>query len=217
VVKDPSQENNLAEKPEYAARVNKMRDLLVQCRIPIAKVPEACGAEGAYAVWNGGDAYVTANHPAGPTPHGVDNLAMPAWPLTGVHPQPEVRLYFEGADTWPWVPNFRTMIPEVVFPMEPAEKIRAQVPENRACGLAMRGYIDLPTEQEVTFKAMGAGGCQLWLHEAHIFEYEAGDCAQGRATTYKLAAGRHPFRLYLTTKDGVNGLCTVSAGAQVLV
>ena len=217
VVKDPSQENNLAEKPEYAARVNRMRDLLVQCRIPIAKVPEACGAEGAYAVWNGGDAYVTASHPAGPTPHGVDNLAMPAWPLTGVHPQPEVRLYFEGADTWPWVPNFRTMIPEVVFPMEPAEKIRAQVPENRACGLAMRGYIDLPVAQAVTFKAVGAGGCQLWLHEAHIFEYEAGDCVQGRATTYKLAAGRHPFRLYLTTKNGTAGLCAVSAGESVLV
>ena len=217
VVKDPSQEENLAAKPEYAERVKKMRDLLVQCRIPIAKVPEACGTAGAYAVWNGGDAYVTATHPAGPTPHGVDELPMPADSIGGVFPQPEVSLYLEGAETWPWVPNFRTMIPETTFLMAPAAEIRAKVPADKACGLAMRGYIILPTEQEITFRAIGAGGCQFWLHEAHLFEYEAGDCEKGRQTTYKLAAGRHPFKLYLTTRTGEQGLCTVTAGAQTLI
>jgi hypothetical protein len=109
------------------------------------------------------------------------------------------------------------MIPEETFPMASAAEMRAKVPAEKACGLAIRGYIDLLTEQDVTFKAIGAGGCQLWLHEAHIFEYEAGDCVKGRQTTYKLAAGRHPFKLYLTTRTGEQGLCTVTAGSQRLI
>jgi hypothetical protein len=217
VVADPSQTTNLAALPEYADRVQRMRNLLVQCRIPIAKVPEACGAYGAYAVWNGGDTYVTADHPAAPTPHGVDELPVPSVPAVGELPQHEVRLFFAGADAWPWVPNFRTMVPEATYHAASAAEVREKLPLTKPFGVAIRGWIEVPAEQNVTFATTGAGGCQLWLHEAHIFEYETGDCVHGKQTTYKLAAGRHPFRLYLTTPNGKPGLCTVTAGPQSLI
>ncbi len=216
VVTDPSQETNLANRPEYAERVRWMRDLLINCRIPIAKVPEACGTLGAYAVGNWSNAYITADHTPGETPHGIDKLAMPATALQGVLPKTEVRLFFEGADKWPWVPNFRTLIPETGYLADDAAAIRAKLPTDKPFGLSVRGWIEVPAEQEVTFTAQGAGGCQLWLHEAHILEYELGDCAQGRSTTYKLAAGRHPYKLYLTART-LAELCTVKAGDVVLV
>ncbi|MBR4317805.1 MAG: sulfatase-like hydrolase/transferase [Kiritimatiellae bacterium] len=217
VVVDPSQETNLAKEPNYADRVRRMRDLLVNCRIPIAKVPEACGAYGAYAVWNGGDAYVTPTHPAAPTPHGVDELPMPSVPATGALPKHEVRLFLAGAESWPWVPNFRTLLPEASYLAADVDEVRAVLPFNQPFGIAIRGWLEVPTEQTLTFTAKGAGGCQLWLHEAHILEYEMGDCTDGKQTTYKLAAGRHPFRLYLTSKKGKQGLCSVTAGTQHLV
>lgn len=217
VVADPSQTQNLATEAAYADRVRWMSDLLVNCRIPITKVPEACGALGAYAVHNWSDAYITATHQPGQTPHGVDQLPMPATALKGELPPYEVRLYREGAAQWPWVPNFRTMIPEKAWAARDAAAVKAQVPEAEACGLSVRGWLDVPTTCDVTFTATGEGGCQLWIHEAHILEYEAGDCAKGRATTYKLAAGRHPFKLYLTSKAGLGGLCAVTAGEVRLV
>lgn len=217
VVADPSQEINLAALPEYANRVQWMRNLLVNCRIPMAKVPEACGALGAYAVANGHGAYITPTHVPDDTPHGVDKLAMPASPLKGPLPKAEVRLYLRGAEAWPWVPNFRTMVPETGWLAGDAAAVKARIPEGKACGLSVKGWIEVAQEQELTVTASGAGGCQLWLHEAHILEYEAGDCVQGRATSYKLAAGRHPYKLYLTSAAGSAGLCAVTLGAQRIV
>jgi hypothetical protein len=141
---------------------------------------------------------------------------MPATALQGELPKAEVRLFLEGADKWPWVPNFRTLIPEAGYLADDAAAIRAKLPTDKPFGLSVRGWIEVPAEQEVTFTAQGAGGCQLWLHEAHILEYELGDCVQGRSTTYKLAAGRHPYKLYLTAKT-LAELCTVKAGDVVLV
>jgi hypothetical protein len=79
-----------------------------------------------------------------------------------------------------------------------------------AFGVAINGIIYVPETGDVTFSAKGAGGCQLWLHEAHVFEYEKGDLIDGRSITLKLENGVHPFRLYLTTDDGLSGLVHLS-------
>lgn len=202
VVDDPGQETNLAGKDEYADRVRWMSNLLLTCRIPITKVSAACGALGAYC----------SN-----TNNGVDSLPLPATPLKGPLPPHEVRLFCEGAASWPWVPNFRTLIPEAGWLATDAAAVTQKAPKQGAFGLSVRGWIDVPAEQDVTLSAVGAGGCQLWLHEAHVLEYEAGDCVNARATTYKLAAGRHPFKLYLTSKEGTDGICSVTIGTQQIV
>lgn len=217
VVADPSQEKDLAALPEYSERVQRMRHLLVQCRIPIAKVPEACGAYGAYAVGNWSEVLATPTTKPGVTPHGVDSLPMPAAVVEGTLPKFDVSLFLTGAEGWPWVPNFRTMLPEARYQAMDADDVRSKLPVFRPFGIAIRGWLDLPVEQEVTFTATGLGGCQLWLHEAHILEYEAGDCKNGKQTSYKLAAGRHPFRLYLTTSNGKPGLCEVTAGSVRII
>jgi hypothetical protein len=217
VVLDPSQENNLAALPEHAERVQQMRNLLVQCRIPIVKVPEACGAYGAYAVGNWSDVLVTPTSKPGVTPHGVDSLPMPSVAVTEDSPKFDVSLFLSGADAWPWVPNFRTMLPEAKYQAMDAGEIKNILPAFRPFGVAIRGWIDISAEQDITFTARGLGGCQLWLHEAHVLEYEVGDCKNGKKTSYKLAPGRHPFRLYLTTTNGRLGLCTVTAGALRII
>lgn len=83
-----------------------------------------------------------------------------------------------------------------------------------AFGLSVAGVIDVGKTGEVTFRAKGAGGCQLWLHEAHVLEYEAGDCTAGRSITLTLAEGRHPYTLYLTTSTGAAGLPVLSVASR---
>ena len=195
VAADPEQANNLAADPAQADRVRWMTDLLVSCRVPVAKVPDACGAPAAYA----------NSHP------GIEAAAMPATPLRGDLPPLEARLFLTGAAEWPWVPNFRTLAPDAAFLAQTFAAVRERLPADGAFGLELSGWIDVPAEGEVTFSATGAGGCQLWLHEAHILEYEAGDCAAGRAITLRLAKGRHPWRLALTSVTGPDGLCAVTS------
>ena len=196
VVEDEGQTQNLAaSNPD---RVRWMTDLLIACRVPCGKVPAACGAIGSY--WN--DQHGT-----------IDGMAMPATPLRGALPQLQVRVFRTGAEAWPWVPNFRTLEPDAGFLVKDTVALRDRLTkENGPFGVAIEGWIEADAEREVTFSATGAGGCQLWLHESHILEYEAGDCATGRSITMKLAKGRHPYRLYLTAPKDFGDLCAVKAG-----
>ncbi len=197
VIDDPAQKTNLAGEAAYADRVRWMSNLLVTCRIPAGKVPDACGALAAYCQ----------------TPVELDALPYPAVStLVGKLPAWEVRVFRKGASAWPWVPNFRTLTPDAGFLVADAQALHERLSEQGAFGLSIRGWLEVPAQSNVTFSATGAGGCQLWIHEAHALEFEAGDCVDGRAITLLLAKGRHPFRLYLTTSSGVDGLCTVSAG-----
>ena len=198
VVNDPGQTRDLSKDPAQAGRLRRMTDLLLTCRIPAAKVPDACGAPGVYAQF-------------GARP-GVERAAMPALREPGAA-RWRVSLFLEGAEDWPWVPNLRTLTPEESFEVAAGdvEALRDRLPEDSAFGLAVEGWVEVPREGDVAFAAKGPGGCQLWLHEAHILEYEAGDCARDRAIMLRLAAGRHPFRLYLTSEFGSGGLCAVTA------
>ncbi len=201
VAADPGQETNLAALSEQADRVRWMSHLLLTCRIPAAKVPAACGAPAAYSQ----------------APAELDALPLPATPCAGGLPPWEVRLFRQGAEAWPWVPNFRTLAPDAGFLAADAAALRARLPASGAFGLSVRGWLEVSEEGSVAFSAKGPGGCQLWLHEAHILEYEAGDCSEGRAIAMTLAKGRHPFRLWLTSANGPDGLCAVTAGALTIL
>ena len=200
VAHDEGQTNDLSGAPEQAHRVRWMSDLLLTCRIPSAKVPASCGAISAHAQ----------------SPAALDEFPLPATPCAGRLPPWEVRLFLKGAANWPWVPNFRTLVPDVGFLADDASAMRARLPDAEAFGLSVRGWLEVEEDSEVLFSAEGAGGCQLWLHEAHVLEYEAGDCSEGRSISFSLAKGRHPFRLWLTSTQGVAGLCKVAAGSLTL-
>ena len=175
---DPGQTHDLAaEKPDVVAA---LEPLFLTCRIPIDKVKDACGAA---TVGGGGGRAKT-----------LDAAPLPALPPDAPSPQPAMWVY-QG--DWPWVPDFRALMPVHQVPPARIAAVLAKLPP-RGCGVLVHGLLDLPEETEVAFRAQGAGGCQLWLHEAHILEYEAGGCAQGRAIALRLAKGRHPWRACLT-------------------
>lgn len=203
VVNDRAQTTNLATNPTYADRVRYMTDLLVSCRLRADKVPDATGVAGYYE-----------NTPSAT----VNDAAMPATPCPGTTvPKWQGKLYIEGADAWPWVPNFRTMIPEAGFVAEDQAAIATALAKVAASdyGVSLRGWIEVAEEQNVTFTANGGGGCHVWLHESHIIDREAGTCTNA-SITLKLAKGRHPLRIYLT-KTSETTLCQVSAGSERLV
>ncbi len=200
IKEDVAQEHDLASDPAQADRLRWMTALLTTCRLPIGKTQAAYGCAG----------FGTAHS-------GADATPMPATPLHGALPQLQVRVFRTGAKDWPWVPNFRTLEPDAGFLAADADALRARLAkESGPFGVAVEGWIEAAAEGEVTFTATGAGGCQLWLHEAHILEYEAGDCANGRTIAMRLAKGRHPYRLYLTAPTGPEDLCKVKAGEITL-
>ena len=174
VVKDPGQTTDLSQQyPEVAAR---LKDLLLTCRIPCERTPEAYGAPS-----------FACNTVPGRKE--VDAMALP-----GLHaslPDPKAGVWLYHGDRWPWVPDFRALRPVAAPKRAPS----ALAPGG---GLMVCGCLTLEKETEVTFAAKGQGGCHLWIHEAHILGYEAGACANGRTYRVKLAAGRHPWRACLT-------------------
>ena len=197
---DIGQEHDLSGDPAQADRLRWMTALLTTCRLPIGKTQAAYGCAG----------FGTAHS-------GADATPMPATPLHGALPQLQVRVFRTGAKDWPWVPNFRTLEPDAGFLAVDTVALRERLAkESVPFGVAIDGWMEVDSEREVTFTAKGEGGCQLWLHEAHILEYEAGDCATGRSIAMRLAKGRHPYRLYLTAPNGPTSLCAVSAGDRAL-
>ncbi len=177
----------------YPETVQKMTDLLYTCRMPSSKL----GTDG---FTSGGTARTK-----------IDATALPATRQSIQSMEKWNVRFYNNSDTqpWPWVPNFRTMLPNREFRVTSMEELRTQLPETGAYGLAIRGWLEVSAEQYITFTALGAGGCQLWIHEAHALEWEADNCTTGKSITLKLAKGAHPFRLYLTTTDGIKGLCTL--------
>ncbi len=205
VVLDPGQTTNLVSLPSEQNRLRWMSNLLTTCRMPDNAMQDAdltCHVTGHTARTN------------------ANNKAFPSIAQAGTLPDWEVRVYNDtmyNADAeegkkggWPWVPNFRTMYPNSAFLAGDMATVKEKVAKTGAYGLAIRGWIDVSATGDVTFTSTGAGGCQLWIHEAHALEWEAGDCTSGKSVTLNLAKGRHPFRLYLTTTDGTGGLCSLT-------
>ncbi len=206
VIKDPAQRTNLANDRAYANRVKIMTDMLAQSRIPCSKVGDAFGAKG-YANNTPGrleaDALAIPNASALHREFSLDNMSREH--LYFVH------FFDKGAKAWPWVPNFRTMKADGGAYALSMLDLRATLKARKgAYGVAISGVVDVSETGDVTFSAKGAGGCQLWLHELHALEYEKGDLKEGKSITLNLAKGLHPFRLYLTTDNGYDGLCHVS-------
>ncbi|HIV09885.1 MAG TPA: hypothetical protein IAC79_07225, partial [Candidatus Spyradenecus faecavium] len=153
---------------------------LMASRIPTAKTPAASGAP-------------TFAESACPARTALDAAAMPA-PVGAPEPRPALWIY-QGR--WPWVPDFRTLMPVHEVPPPRIHAVLGRLPKQGVGALA-HGVLEVEAEREVVFRAEGEGGCQLWVQGAHILECEAGDCSGGRTYALRLAAGRHPWRACLT-------------------
>ena len=207
VVKDPAQRVNLANDGAYAELVKIMTDMLAQSRIPCSKVGDSFGAKG-YA--NNTPGRIEADAIA--IPEAAVLQRVPVLNSKTRELSYIVQFFEKGAEDWPWVPNFRTMKADGGTFLLNLKDMKAMLKTHKgAFGAAIDGFIYVPETGDVTFSAKGAGGCQLWLHEAHIFEYEKGDLIEGRSITIKLENGVHPFRLYLTTDDGYEALAKVTS------
>ncbi len=175
---DPGQTRDVAaDFPDVAARLGA---LLLASRIPTPRVPDACGAP-------------THAQTDAPARAALDRAAVPA-PSGGAPTRPALWIY-QG--DWPWVPDFRTLMPVHEVPAARIGAVMRKLPP-RGCGVLAHGEIEVEAEREVVFEAKGAGGCQFWLQGAHILEFEAGDCAAGRRYAIRLGKGRHPWRACLT-------------------
>ncbi len=182
---DLKQAVNLANDPAHSHRAAYMRHLMATCRIPVAKSEAASGFKG-----------------HGTTRPYDSGTILPAIPRNDPAPPFEIRLFTRGAATWPWVPNFRTLPPDRTFFETDSSHTFSRLPAAPPYGISITGWFTAPSNGDYTFSGSGSGGIQLWLHEAHILEFEAGDCANGRAIIIPLEAGRHPFRLYATIPPG---------------
>ena len=201
---DSGQINNLAADPAYAQRVKAMDVLLTGCRVPSGLQGAATGYGAAFTS-GGGDGRSAA-----------DALPMRASLSAPVTEGWQCRVFVKGAETWPWVPNFRTLVPDYAFVkptrdavMSALEKLPAQ-----AYGVALSGWIEMLADGEMTIATHGSGGLHIWVHEAHVADFEADPKRSETSVTLKLAAGRHPLRLALTTHTGTAGLCRVTLKGQ---
>ena len=176
---DPGQTRDLAaERPELLA---SLLPLLRTCRIPTARTRDAQGAER----WAQCDC---------PGRTALDAEPLPPLP-EGVPTPPTALWLYQGS--WPWVPDFRTLLP---VHQVPAERIAAILPRlpRAGVGILFHTTLDLPEDATLTLRAEGPGGCHVWIHEAHVLDYEAGACLTPRAYPLALRKGRHPIRAALT-------------------
>lgn len=193
---DPEQKHDLADDPAEAQRLRLMTDNLLRFRISPHQQQAAYGAPS------------LAYHNRHPQRLEMDKAPLPAVaPVNDETPFlncTESRLYTQGAETWPWVPQFHTL----------PEAINAPAPEHGTYGLATTHWLGIQQEGLVTFTAHGQGGLHLWIHGAHIMGYEAGEASQPRTITLPLAKGLHPIRIYQTTRNGWQGLTKYTIETQ---
>ena len=203
VVEDPAQATNLAGQAEHAERLAAMTNLLITCRLPVAKVPDASGAIAAYAQ--------TSSHA------GIEAAALPAI-RTAALPAPgwNGKLYRKGAEAWPWVPALRTVVPDGAFTTQGDDEAVEALAKlgTEACGISLRGWFRAPTDGNYTFASSGTGGVHLWIHEVHAIDREKTDEAtRTTSITLALKAGFHPLRIYLT-QDPTHPRCTLTLGER---
>ena len=198
---DIAQQKNLANDPAYAQRVKAMEVMLTGCRVPAGLQGAATGYAEAFT--SGGDGRKAA-----------DALPMRA-SLEKGSARWNVRVYTRGADTWPWVPNFRTLAVDAAFAPAKAAGIRSALEkvDATAFGAECTGWLNVPETGTVNITTRGSGGVHIWLHDAHVADFEADSKRTDTAIELKLAAGWHPVRIAVTTQTGLAGLPAIALGS----
>ena len=202
VVQDPAQSTNLATRADQSERLVRMKNLLITCRLPSAKMKAASGAMA-----------------FSQSPTALENAAIPAticknrpslaWPA---------KVYRQGADRWPWVPMLRTLVPDDAFTAATVEALQSKIAAlSGAYGLSLRGWFYQAADGDLTITSAGTGGIHLWLHEIHALDWEATtDASRSTSITLTLKKGYHPLRIYLTQTSTI-AHCTLALNGTPLL
>jgi hypothetical protein len=162
VVKDPQQTKNLASMGGLQTLQQKMKDRVLQVRLPDT----------------------AASRP-------YDDAFVPAVNVGTTRPGLTARVY---KGVFPWIPNVTNLSASDSFVIQ---DVSANTLTGKGAGVVeMRGYINIPEEDEYTFSLTAGSAAILRLHEALVidedFGYKAGTEQSGRI---RLKKGLHPFRL----------------------
>jgi arylsulfatase A-like enzyme len=134
--------------------------------------------------------------PAAPRPYDKDFL-----PATSVNCKMDGLLdYAAYKGPWPWVPDFDAWKP--VSTGKSAGLDTTHLPLGGEAGLRFTGFIEVPQEGDYTFFLRSDSGAQMWLHEAHLIDDDFNHNGGEVSASIRLAAGRHPLRLFYRHKPG---------------
>jgi hypothetical protein len=102
--------------------------------------------------------------------------------------------------TWPWIPDFRTLAPNVKTVSQNIA-LPAQTGD-QPFGIAFEGFFRIPADGDYTFTVDADGGAMLFVHDIRVIE-EAKNPVGGISTgVVRLKDGWHPFRLYYRHLSG---------------
>ncbi len=119
---------------------------------------------------------------------------------------------FQG--NWPWVPEF-TGIASVSTGMVAGLDLSVR-PVDDQFGVAFRGYLTVPADNDYTFYLTSDSGAHFRIHEATVIDDDFNRTGAEVAGTVRLKAGRHPFRLYYKHHTGSRVLDLKYSSATVV-
>ncbi len=101
---------------------------------------------------------------------------------------------------WTWVPEFAALT--AVSTGTVAGLDLSVQPRAENFGIAYRGFLTVPGEGDYTFYLQSDSGAHFRIHEATVIDDDFNHTGGEVAGTIRLAAGRHPFRLYYRHGSG---------------
>jgi len=111
--------------------------------------------------------------------------------------------------TWPWVPDFRVLKPELEKNVEDIGIDSLLEGDNT--GAAFTGFFHAKEEGEYIFSVTSDGGAELFFHDARVIDDDFRRSGAEVSGSIHLAAGWHPLRLYYRHQSGAQKLrCFVS-------
>jgi arylsulfatase A-like enzyme len=127
-----------------------------------------------------------------------DSVAVPAETSATGKTNEIAYSVFEGK--WPWVPNFEKM--KAVRSGTGKSFNSALRPRDENFGVLFSGAFMAPAQGEYTFYLQSDSGALVRLHDAILIDDDFNHKAAEVASTIKLAAGEHPFRIYYRHATG---------------
>ncbi|GAA3615044.1 sulfatase-like hydrolase/transferase [Flavivirga amylovorans] len=110
-----------------------------------------------------------------------------------------VKSTFSGA--YDWVPNF-----ELLSPTSEAISTNIDVTGNGLTenfGVALDGFIEVPTDGAYTFYLTSASKCHVMIHDIHLLDNDFEFVTTELSSSLQLKAGKHPIKIYYQQNENI--------------
>lgn len=148
------------------------------------------------------DRVLQVRRPEASAPRPYDTAPMPASPRTGFTNGVVGYATFTG--DWPWMPEFAGLTASTTGRVAGLDL--AVRPRATHYGVAFTGYLSVPTEGDYTFYGASDAGMHFRIHDATVLDDDFKRTGAEVSGTVRLAAGRHPVRLYYRHRTGAEVL-----------